>query len=93
MPHVAILFLFFFFPHVEKSSRNSDYKNLKYKIFSLVVAVQLLSHVGLFVTPWTAAHQASLSFPISQSLLLAHVHCVGDVIQPSHPVSDPMFSL
>ena len=28
-----------------------------------------LSHVQLFATPWTAAHQASLSFAISQSLL------------------------
>ena len=27
------------------------------------------SHVWLFVTPWTMAHQASLSFTISQSLL------------------------
>ena len=33
------------------------------------VVVQLLSHVRLFVTLWTAAHQASLSFTISQSLL------------------------
>ena len=31
--------------------------------------VQSLSHVRLFVTPWTTAHQASLSFTISQSLL------------------------
>ena len=31
--------------------------------------VQLQSHVWLFVTSWAAAHQASLSFPISQSLL------------------------
>ena len=31
--------------------------------------VQLLSRVQLFATPWTAAHQASLSFTISQSLL------------------------
>ena len=31
--------------------------------------VWLLSLVRLFVTPWTAAHQASLSFTISQSLL------------------------
>ena len=30
--------------------------------------VQSLSHVQLFVTPWTAARQASLSFIISQSL-------------------------
>ena len=30
---------------------------------------QSLSHVGFFVTPWTAAHQASLSLTISLSLL------------------------
>ena len=30
--------------------------------------VQLLSHIQLFVTPWTAACQDSLSFTISQSL-------------------------
>ena len=29
-----------------------------------VVTVQSLSHVWLFATPWTAAHQASLSFTI-----------------------------
>ena len=32
-------------------------------------AVQSLSRVGLFVTPWTAGHQTSLSFTISWSLL------------------------
>ena len=32
-------------------------------------SVQSLSHVRLFVTPWTAAHQASLSITNSQSLL------------------------
>ena len=32
-------------------------------------SVQLLSHVQLFVTPWTAAHQASLSITNSWSLL------------------------
>ena len=31
--------------------------------------VQLLSRVQLFATPWTAAHQAHLSFTISWSLL------------------------
>ena len=31
------------------------------------IVVHLLSHVRLFVTPWTAAHQASLSFTISPS--------------------------
>ena len=34
-----------------------------------VSLVQLLSHVRLFVTPWTAAHQASLSITNSQGLL------------------------
>ena len=38
-------------------------------LFSLsFVVVQSLSRVRLFLTPWTAAHQASLSFTISQSL-------------------------
>ena len=36
-------------------------------IMSLVI--QLLSHVQLFATPWTAAHQTSLSFTICQILL------------------------
>ena len=35
----------------------------------IVVAVQSLTQVQLFMTPWTAAHQAFLSFTISQSLL------------------------
>ena len=42
---------------------------LKLKLFSLfVVIVHLLSRVWLFVTPWTAACQVSLSFSISWSL-------------------------
>ena len=35
----------------------------------MTVVVQLLNHVWLFVTSWTVAPQASLSFTISQSLL------------------------
>ena len=35
----------------------------------VIVAVQYLSCVQLFVTPWTAAHQAPLSSSISRSLL------------------------
>ena len=34
-----------------------------------VFVVKSLSHVQLFATPWTAAHQASLSFTVSWSLL------------------------
>ena len=36
---------------------------------STINSVQLLSHVWLFATPWTTAHQASLSITNSQSLL------------------------
>ena len=36
---------------------------------AVVVVVESLSHVRLFVTPWTAACQTSLSFTVSQSLL------------------------
>ena len=41
------------------------------KTHSYVVAavIQLLCHVQLFEIPWTATHQASLCFTISQSLL------------------------
>ena len=37
----------------------------------VVVAVQLLSCVQFFVTPWTAAHQASLSFSWPKFLSVA----------------------
>ena len=62
---------------------------LRYRISknrTTFVIVQLLSHVQLFATPWTAACQASLSFTISQSLLKL-MSIVGDAIQPSHPLS------
>ena len=36
---------------------------------SFNISVQLLSHVRLFVNPWTVARQASLSITNSQSLL------------------------
>ena len=35
----------------------------------LAIVVQLLNHVQFFATPWTVAHQASLSFTISWSFL------------------------
>ena len=41
----------------------------KLKYYLVFLVVQSLSHVWLFVTPWTEAHQASLSFTISWSLL------------------------
>ena len=41
----------------------------KYQPNDWNVVVQFLSHVQLFETPWTVAHEASLSFTISGSLL------------------------
>ena len=57
-------------------------------------SVQSLSRVQLFVTPWTAARQASLSITNSWSLLTC-VDWVGGAIQPSHPLwsPSPTFSL
>ena len=53
----------------------------------LFVLVQLLSHILFFVTPWIAAHQASLSFTVFQSLLkLMSTHSVSDAMQPSYPL-------
>ena len=54
-----------------------------------VVVVLSFSHVRLFVTPWTAAHQVYLLFTISQSLLRLMFNWVSDAIQPSHPMSFP----
>ena len=42
---------------------------LQLQICKSISSVQLLSCVRLFVTPWTAAHQASLSIKNSWSLL------------------------
>ena len=48
-------------------------------------SVQSLSCVWLIATPWTAAHQASLSIIISRSLLkFMSIESVHDAIQPSH---------
>ena len=50
--------------------RETSYKHPINKYTSVAAAVVWsLSCVRLFVTPWTAARQASLSFTISQSLL------------------------
>ena len=48
---------------------NHTWYPLSYLYVAVVVVVQSLSHVRLFVAPWTAAYQASLSFTISCSLL------------------------
>ena len=45
-------------------------------------SIQLLSHVSLFATPWTAAHQASLSITNFQSLL--RFMCIESVLPSNH---------
>ena len=45
-------------------------------------AVQSLSRVRLFVTPWTAARQASLSFTVPQSSL--KLMSMGSVMPSNH---------
>ena len=61
-------------------------------LIDVVVAVQSLSRVQLFATPWTAS-------PVLHHLLepgQTHVRRVGDAIQPSHPLlfpSPPAFDL
>ena len=48
----------------------------------LLCSVQSLSHVRLFVTPWTVHYQLL-------ELTQTHVHWVGVAIQPSHPPWSP----
>ena len=60
------------------------------KDFLMMFIVQI--DVGLFATPWTAARPGS---PVHHYLLefaQIHVHWIGDVIQPSHPLSPPFSS-
>ena len=55
-----------------------------------VVAVQLLSRVWLFVTPWTTAHQAFLSITISGSLL--KLMSIRSVTPSNHLILCTLFS-
>ena len=60
-----------------------------------IVVVQLLSRIRLFVTSWTAALQASLSFTISWSFL--KLMFMESLMPPNHlilsPPSPPAFIL
>ena len=47
-----------------------------------LISVQSLSHVQLFATPWTAAHQASLTITNSWSLL--KLMSIESVMPPNH---------
>ena len=59
-----------FFPLMSgwmKSGKNTKIKSKNSFVSCIFSSVQSLSHVWLFVTPWTAAHQASLSITNSWS--------------------------
>ena len=71
-------------------TRISDTSPLKDRVqFS---SVQLLSHVQLFVTPWTAACQASLSITSSQNLLRL-MSTIESVMLSNHLILCPPFLL
>ena len=57
----------FFLKKRKKQQLSQSYFNLH--LLDIISSVQLLCHVRLFATPWTAARQASLSITNSQSLL------------------------
>ena len=58
-------------------------KHLWYWVLSVQFSsVQSLSHVQLFVTPWTAAHQASLSITNSRSSL--KLRCIESEMPSNH---------
>ena len=57
-------------------------KKMYNKQHDINIVVQSPSHVQLFATPWTAAHQSSFSFTISQSLL--KFMCIESVMPSNH---------
>ena len=68
-----------------KNIFNSSQKPLRAELLpdeNQLFSVKLLSHVWLFVTPWTAARQASLSIANSQSLL--KLMSIESVMPSSH---------
>ena len=70
---------FGFFPLIQ----HLRYGCLEYQFSSI-------THVQLFVTPWSACSMPGL--PVHYQLpefTQTHVHRVGDAIQPSHPLSSP----
>ena len=70
-------------------------KNTATLVLSHCCSVMLLSYVQLFATPWTAAHQASLSFTISWSWLKLMFIKPMMPSNQSHPLllpSPPAFS-
>ena len=67
---------------------SKNYTNIEVLYYLLLVS--LLSCIRLFATPWTVAHQASLSFSISQSLL--KLMSIESIMPSSHLILCHPFS-
>ena len=61
------------------------------KYSSLCYTIQLLRHIQFFATPWTAAHQASLSITNSRRLL--KLMSIESVMPSSHLIICHLFLL
>ena len=76
--------------HIIYHQRNKNSNNRAYHYTQIrISSVQSLSRVRLSATPWTAAHQASLSITNSQSLL--KLMSIESVMPSNHliPLSSP----
>ena len=62
-----------------------------YLLIPLLFVFQLLARVWLFMTPWKAARQASLSFTIFQSLL--KLMSIEEVMPSNHLILSPNLCL
>ena len=70
-----------------KSQRGEDLLIIFLLVCSTLLVVQSLSHLWLFVIPWSATYQASLSFTISQSLL--KLISIESVMSSNHFILSP----
>ena len=68
---------------ISKDKWKQKYHNLK-----PISSAQLLSHVWLFATPWSVAHQLLCPSP-APDLVQTHDHQVSDAIQTFHLLSSP----
>ena len=84
LPHWNFLSSVLLTGHHHLSEINIENCSLLVNLISglTMVVVQSFSLVRLFVTPWTAARQASLSFTLSQRLLKPM--CIESVILSNH---------
>ena len=69
-------------PHL--SSHGIAHLLVEKRNITIMCCVELLSHVWIFVTPWTVAHQASLSLGIHRQEYWSGLPCPspGDLLNP-----------